>query len=76
MMTEAAEQLLEQVMRLEPADRVELVDRVVEAVELSEEPEYLAEWEAEIRERIGEIERGEVKMVPSEEVLDKLGQDN
>ena len=66
-MTKTAEQLLEQVMRLDPADRFELVDRLVETAEPSDDPKCLAEWEAEIRQRIGEIDRGEVKMIPWEE---------
>ena len=75
-MTPAAERLLVQAMRLHPSDRAELFDRMAESVdpgEPSHDPAYAAEWEAELAARIDQIDRGEVEMIPWEQVRDELG---
>ena len=61
-MTKTAEQVLQQAMALQPADRIELAERLLEAggesTEVSDDPEYLAAWEAEINRRLEDIDAG------------------
>jgi putative addiction module component (TIGR02574 family) len=73
-MTKAAEQLLNAVMQLEPDDRAELVDRLEESLEPSQDPAYVAAWEAEIRERIASVERGAERPIPWREAMDQIRQ--
>lgn len=74
-MTKSAENILEQAMALEPDDRMELVDKLSESLEISTDPQYIAEWEAEIARRIEQVERGEVTPIPWREAIKQLGSD-
>jgi len=75
-MTKAAEQLLEQAMRLEPDDRAELIDRLFEmgdpAVGEAPVPGYAEAWAAEIRERKAQVERGEEMPLPWREAMARI----
>ena len=71
-MTKAAEQLLAQALRLDLADRAELLDRLAASWEPSDDPAYAAAWEAELRERIASIERGEEKPIPWRDAMPQI----
>ena len=72
-MTKAAEQVLEQALRLDPADRAELIERLDDAS--PDGSAYADVWDVELRERIADVERGNVTMISWEQVRDHLGQD-
>ena len=74
-MTKAAEQVLEQAMRLDPADRAELVDRLYgldDSAAGPKEPGYGEAWAAELRERQAEFERDPSVGVPWQDVVARL----
>lgn len=75
-MTQAAEKLLQQVMELEPSDRIALAGRIFESsegpCEISADPEYEKAWEEEIRLRSDELDRGEAVLIPWEQVHQKM----
>ncbi len=63
-MTKTAEQLLSEAMKLDEEDREELVDKLRDTLEPSIDPQYVAEWEAEIASRLEAHEKGESKSLP------------
>lgn len=74
-MTQAAGQLLEQVMRLDPADRAELIDRAFASDDGADGPPddgYDAAWAAELRVRQAEVERGDETPVPWREAMARI----
>lgn len=76
-MTKVAEQVLAQALQLDPSDRAELRDRLFELDDDGPpEPGYEEAWTAELDERLGQIERGEVTLIPWEQVRDLLGRDS
>lgn len=67
-MTAVAE-ILEAALKLEADERAQLLEELsasLHGIELS------AEWEAEIRRRIDDVDSGRVQTVPGEAVLERL----
>jgi putative addiction module component (TIGR02574 family) len=62
------EQILEHAMALEPRQREELAEELLLSVDEILDPE----WAAEIKRRIAQIDRGEAKLVPADEVFATL----
>ena len=73
-MTERANQLLAEVLRLPPAERVEFAERILESFDDPQRRALDAEWAAEIERRIAAYERGEVTAIPAEEVFAAINQ--
>ena len=71
-MTKAAEQILEQALTLNPAERADLVDQLIVTLEPSSDPQYVAEWSEEIRHRIDEHDSGATKAIPWEEAQRRI----
>ena len=74
-MTTVTERLLEQVMRLEPAERAELIDRVFTSDDPAGTPteaEHAAAWAAELRDREAQVARGEEVPVPWREAMARI----
>jgi putative addiction module component (TIGR02574 family) len=72
-MSPGANQILESIRALPTEERVELATAILETVE----DEYVSpplspEWQAEIKRRLAEIERGEAVFVSHEEVERQL----
>lgn len=68
-MTQAVAQLLEAAEQLSAPERAELADRLVERLADDIPPDIEAAHLAEVRRRIAQVESGEVKMIPGEQVL-------
>jgi putative addiction module component (TIGR02574 family) len=60
------DQIIEEARHLPPDQVVELMNRLT--LELQVVPEVEAEWKAETRRRIAQIENGEVQGIPGAEV--------
>lgn len=77
-MTKAAEQVLQQAMALKPSERIELAERLFESADdasrISTDPDYVAAWDAEIKRRIEQHQRGEAKTYSAEEALRMIEQ--
>jgi putative addiction module component (TIGR02574 family) len=71
-MTKIAEQLLQQVLSLPPADRADLVDELLANLEPSSDPQYVADWDAEIGRRLHEHEAGVANVSPWEQARDRI----
>jgi putative addiction module component (TIGR02574 family) len=66
--------LLDQVMQLDPADRIELAQRLLESVadEADDSFELTDEQKAEIERRMGEHERDPSTAIPLNEFMARL----
>lgn len=71
-MTTAADKVVDEALEL-PADaRIGLVDRILTSLNLPTQPEIDRLWAQEAERRVGEIERGEVELIPGEEIFAKI----
>ena len=56
-----------------PADaRIGLVDRILDSLNLPTRPDIDKMWSEEAERRVAEIDRGEVDLIPGEEVFAKI----
>ena len=68
-MTTAIDKVAEDALEL-PADaRMGLVDRILASLNLPARPDIDKMWSEESERRVAEIDRGEVELIPGEEVF-------
>lgn len=69
-MTQAAETVSAQAVKLPPAERMQVVERILDSLD---EPDATldAAWAAEAEDRLGAYRRGEVKAAALSEVIAK-----
>lgn len=69
-MTQTAEAVSAQAVKLPPAERMQVVERILDSLD---EPDATldAAWAAEAQDRLGAYRRGEVKAVALSEVIAK-----
>ena len=69
-MTQAAEAVSAQAVKLPPAERIQVVERILDSLD---EPDTTldAAWAAEAEDRLGAYRRGEVKAVALSDVIAK-----
>ncbi|MEP6946603.1 MAG: addiction module protein [Acidobacteriota bacterium] len=72
MMTTATMDIMERVESLPIDLKIELVDKILESISPTNKDVEEA-WKDEVERRIDEVERGEVKLIPLEEVRERLG---
>ena len=71
-MPTAADKVVDEALEL-PADaRIGLVDRILASLNLPTRPEIDRLWAEEAERRVSEVDRGEVELVPGEEVFAKI----
>ena len=73
-MADLVAELSERAKVLSPEDRARLAEELLASLEESPSEEVDAAWDAEIQERIAEVEAGTVELVPSEEVFARVRQ--
>jgi putative addiction module component (TIGR02574 family) len=61
-------ELLQRALQLPAGDRLALATELLESVEGPEDPEWAAAWAAELDRRVRELDSGEAKAVPWQEV--------
>ena len=71
-MPTAADRIVDEAMKLPAEARIGLVDRLLASLNLPTQPGVDRLWAEEAERRVDEIDRGEVKLVPGEEVFDKI----
>ena len=67
-MTTPAKELTKQALSLTPEERIELAETLLTSVDGFASPEIGAAWREEIGRRVDEIEMGQAKLIPAEEV--------
>lgn len=70
-LTENAERVMQEVLRLPEADRAELTRFLIESLDDSEDPDVEAAWDAELRIRVERIEQGRTRLRSAHQVLVK-----
>ncbi len=73
-MSVEVDEITERVLQLSTPARAHLAEVLLESLDYEEDFEISAEGLAEIRRRCDEIDRGEVKLLPGDEVLASLKQ--
>jgi putative addiction module component (TIGR02574 family) len=58
-----------QVRQLPPEERARLAELLLESLVEVSSPGVLAAWDTEIRARVAAYERGEVELIPAEDVF-------
>lgn len=73
-MSNTLAELKERAAQLSEAERAELALAIIESLDGPLEPAVDVEevWRAEIDRRVAQIERGEVELIPGDEVLERL----
>jgi putative addiction module component (TIGR02574 family) len=62
-MNSESKKLLDQALRLAPADRESLAGQLFDSLE-ADDPGAESAWEAEIERRVTELDRGDVQPIP------------
>ena len=71
-MPTAADRVVDQALDL-PADaRIGLIDRILASLNLPIRPDIDRMWAEEAERRVAQIDRGEVELIPGEEVFKKI----
>lgn len=69
-MSNRLDDLEAEVMRLSKPERAHLLERLLESLDAGQDVE--AEWQAEVKRRLAEVEAGTVALIPADEVLARL----
>ena len=71
-MSETLAELKQKASQLSETERADLALSLIESLDGPADPDVEEAWRVEIERRIGQIDRGEVKLVPGDEVFAKL----
>jgi putative addiction module component (TIGR02574 family) len=63
-MTKAAKQVLSDAMALADSERAELAARLLDTLDATVDKDYVPAWEAEIAQRVRELDNGTVTPIP------------
>ena len=73
-MTAVINRVVEEVLELPAEVRINLVDKILVSLNLPMRPDIDKIWSEEAERRVAEIDRGEVELIPGEEVFAKIRQ--
>ncbi|OGT82423.1 MAG: hypothetical protein A3G96_00385 [Gammaproteobacteria bacterium RIFCSPLOWO2_12_FULL_52_10] len=65
-------ELKKRASQLSETERAELALLLIESLDGPADPNVKEAWRVEVERRIGEIERGEVQLIPGDEVFARL----
>ena len=71
-MTEKSQVVLDEALKLTPTERAEVAEQLIASLDEAPETDVEQAWQEEIQKRLQQIERGEVKTIPWEEVQKRL----
>ena len=74
-MTQPANELLAEALRLSPSERGELAARLIESLDPTTEEDVEAAWSAEIQKRLEELQTGQVQPLPWSEARRRILED-
>lgn len=73
-MSTEGSRILTEVLALPPDERAQLVERILDSLGVEPDKERLERWAAETESRLDAIDRGELDVLPGEEVFERLKQ--
>ena len=71
-MSNTLAQLKEKASQLSESERAELALSLIESLDGPADPDVEEAWRIEVERRVGQIERGEVQLIPGDEVFARL----
>jgi len=71
-MPTVADRVVDEVLELPSEVRVSLVNRILTSLNLPTQPEIDRQWAEEAERRVGQLDRGEVELVPGEVVFERI----
>jgi len=71
-MTNDYDEIFSAALSLPPGSRAMLAEHLLQSLDASYQKEIDASWGAIAEKRVAEIDKGEVKTIPAEEVLERL----
>ena len=71
-MSNTLSELKEKASQLSEAERAELALSLIESLDGPPDSDVEDAWRAEVERRVGQIERGEVQLIPGDEVFARL----
>jgi putative addiction module component (TIGR02574 family) len=71
-MSDMLTELKKQASGLSDAERAELALSLIESLDGPADPDTEEAWRLEIERRVGQIDRGEVQLIPGDEVFARL----
>ncbi len=73
-MSTVSDKVMDEVLSLPTDARMSLVEKLLASLNLPTQPEIDRVWVEEAERRVAQIDRGEVELIPGEEVFAKLRQ--
>ena len=71
-MTQKSQVVLEEALKLTAHERAEVAEQLIASLDDEPDPDVEQAWQEEVQQRLQQIERGEVKTIPWEEVQRRL----
>ncbi len=71
-MTQKSQVVLEEALKLTAHERAEVAEQLIASLDDEPDPNVEQAWQEEVQQRLQQIERGEVKTIPWEEVQRRL----
>ena len=71
-MTEKSQVLLKEALKLAANERAEVAEQLIASLDDAADPDVEQAWQEEVQRRLQQVERGEVKTIPWEEVQRRL----
>ena len=71
-MTQKSQVVLEEALKLSPNERAEVAEQLIASLEEAADTAVEQAWQQEVQRRLQQVERGEVKTIPWEEVHRRL----
>ena len=71
-MSRTAQEILEEVRQMPPAEVSWLIESLLQEFDSGSEEEIETAWDGEIKRRLDEIDSGAVKLIPLEDVLARM----
>lgn len=71
-MSDTLAELKKKAAQLSDAERAELAFSLIKSLDGPDDPDVEEAWRVEIERRIGQLDRGEVQLIPGDEVFARL----
>ena len=71
-MTDKTQAILEQALKLSPTERADVAEQLIASLDEAPDADVEKAWQEEVQRRLQQVELGEVKTIPWEEVQRRL----
>ena len=71
-MSTQAEHVLQTALNLDPNDRAEIAASLIASLDPQKDQDIESAWAEEIKRRVEQIDKGEVQLIPADEVMQSM----